>query len=126
MRKRSLWPVLLTSVPWIYGASIALSQEATPPATESITRQAAQAIESVEVTARREALRKAVAEFVSTVTRNGGSNVARWNDPLCPWIAGALPAQQDFVKSRVGEIAKSVGARVDQDTNCAANLLIFL
>jgi cytochrome c553 len=97
-----------------------------PAEATELTGQKAPTVEHVEVTARRAELRRVLYSFVSTITRADGANVARWRDPICPWVAGALPAQGDFIKSRVGQIASSVGARVDRDANCRANLLVFV
>ena len=125
IRHRSVWPFNLPLALLVLVASIASSQEPSPGATNLEPVQRVQILESVEVTARREALRKAVDSFVSTVTRADRANMARWRDPICPLVAGAVAAQADFVKSRLEEVANSVRARVNQDAKCKANLLLF-
>ena len=106
----------------LLSASTAIPQEASTQeaaATESV-------IDTVEVPAQRERLRKAVATFVANVTRADGQDVARWRDSLCPWVSGASADQGDFIKSRIGEIATSVGVRFDQNPKCTSNLLVLL
>lgn len=125
-RRQDLGPSRLSSALLLLVACIASSQESTPAVAGTDAGQPTPMIEGVEVTARREALRQAVTAFVSGVTRADGAYIARWREPICPWVSGTLPAQGDFVESRVGEIAKSVGARVNEDTDCRSNLLVFL
>lgn len=104
-------------------ASLAASDAPSPTLGSEVGNQV---IEDVEVTAEREALRNAIASFVSKVTRVDGENVARWRDPICPSVSGASPEQGEFIRSRIREIAASAGARVNRDPKCRSNLLIAL
>jgi hypothetical protein len=63
--------------------SAASPQEAVNPADT---------IDTVEVTAHREAMRKAIHTFVASVTRFDGENVARWRYPICPSVTGIAQA----------------------------------
>lgn len=83
-------------------------------------------IESVEVIAKREALRNAIRAFVSNVTRADGENLARWRQPICPSVAGVTREQGEFVRSRILEIAATAGAPFSLDEKCRSNLLVIL
>jgi hypothetical protein len=83
-------------------------------------------IETVEVTATRESLRKAINTFVSKITRRGGEHVARWHYPVCPTVSGATQEQGEFIRSRILEIAVSVRAPVRRNRKCEPNLLVIL
>jgi len=120
-----LWLAALTASLLLTGASVAAPEEPRAP-VETDPEQKQSTIDTVEVTARRESLRKTVASFVANITRADGESVARWRQPICPWIAGAAPEQAKFIKSRVGEISRSVGVRVNASAKCKLNLLVFL
>lgn len=123
--RRVRWLTALTAGILLTGASVAAPEEtAAPMATGA--EQSDSGIETIEVSAARESLRKVVASFVSSVTRADGESVARWRVPICPWITGASAEQAAFIKSRIVEISKSVGVRVDGKPQCKANLSVFL
>lgn len=121
-----LWFAALTASISLAGASVAVSQGAPTPTATDTGQNKSPVIDTIEVTAKREGLRQEVASFVASVTRTDDENLARWRDPLCAWIAGASPEQAEFIKSRVGEIARSVGVRVSDKPKCKPNLLVFL
>jgi hypothetical protein len=102
----------------------------TTSATHARPQQAAASddtIDTVEVTAQREAMREAIRTFVSNVTRFDGENVARWRLPICPSVIGAAVEHGDFMRARIVEIAGSVGAPLARDQKkCSANLLVIL
>ena len=103
----------------LLGSSATLAQETS---TASV-------IDTVEVTAERDRVRKAVSTFVTNIMRADGGDVARWRDhrnSICPWAKGVAPAQIDFIKSRIGEIATAAGVKVNPDPKCTPNLLVFL
>jgi hypothetical protein len=68
---------------------------------------------------------KAVSAFVEShtaVTHLG--RIARWDDPVCPGIAG-LPANfSKFILQRVRTVATAAGAKVDPE-GCKANISII-
>jgi hypothetical protein len=100
-------------------ASAATPQQ--PAANPSAT------IDTVEVTAQREAKRKAIQAYVENVTRFDGDNIARWRVPICVRVAGIAPEHGDFMRTRIVEIAKAVGAPLAEDQEkCSANLSIAL
>lgn len=123
---RLTWPAVSLITVMLFGASSVVSQEATPPASNSNAEQKPTILESVDVTAKREALRKQLTTFVSNVTIADGTNTARWREPMCPSIVGIGPEQGEFVTARIREIAKFAGAPVGDAAKCAPNLLVFL
>jgi hypothetical protein len=119
-------PALASLVAMLLGAFPAVSGGATLRAPSPAAGQAPPALESVDVTGKREALRKPVTSFVSRITIADGSNTARWREPICPWVIGMAPGQGEFITSRIREAAVLAGARVDDTGKCSANLLVFL
>lgn len=84
-------------------------------------------IDTVEVTAQREAMRKAIRTFVSNVTRFDGENVARWRFPICPSVTGAAREHGEFMRARIVEIAESAGAPLARNQKkCSPNLFVIL
>jgi hypothetical protein len=79
---RNLWTAILLIAVTLFGASPVVSQESTPPAPSSAAEPEPTVLESVDVTAKREALRKELTTFVSNVTIADGSNTARWREPF--------------------------------------------
>ena len=104
---RNCWAwalIAAVSLPW--SPAFAGPEEAVDPKAT---------IDTVEVTAQREALRKAIHGFVANVTRFDGENVARWRLPICPAVIGATPQQGEFVRSRILETAVAAGAPIERD-----------
>jgi len=75
----------------------------------------AKTIDTVEVTAQREARRKAIQTFIANVTRFEGDQVARWRFPICPSVVGLAPDRAEFVRARIVDIARSVGAPLPRE-----------
>jgi len=102
---------------WSY-ATVASPQQ-TPGANDSI--------DTVEVTAQREAKRQAIRTFVSNVTRFDGEDIARWRFPICPSVTGAVPEYGEFMRARIVEIARTAGAPVARNqAKCRPNLTVIL
>lgn len=109
---------IVAAVSFISGPATARPQETVNPADT---------IDTVEVTARREAMRKAIYTFVQNVTRFDGENVARWRFPICPSVAGVAAEHGEFMRARIVEIATSAGAPLARDQKkCDPNLLVIL
>jgi len=66
----------------------------------------------------------AVAAFVEshTATTHLG-RIARWDDPICPGIAGLPSSFSKFILQRIRTVATAAGARVDPE-GCKANISI--
>lgn len=104
--------------------SFCLSSTAAP---QQQLANADDSIDTVEVTAQREAMRKAIRTFVSNVTRFDGENIARWRFPICPSVTGAVPEHGAFMRARIVEIAESVGAPLARNQKkCSPNLFVIL
>jgi len=85
-------------------------------------------INSVTVEAQRErkALEHQVDAFVfSVIVRHTDDNegLARWNEPICPFVDGLLEEQGKFVMARLAAIAASAGARLGAE-NCRPNFYV--
>jgi hypothetical protein len=106
----------------------ALSLSWTPDATaQKPAANPADTIDTVEVTAQREAKRKAIHTYVANVTRFEGENVARWRYPICPVVAGIAAEHAQFMRARIVEIAELVGAPLHGDQEkCRPNLTVVL
>ncbi len=121
----------MTNLPFAVAAALLLSAStAIPPETSTQEQVGTESvIDTVEVTAERERVRKAVATFVSSVMRSDGQHVARWRDrrnSICPWASGVSPEQADYIKSRIGEVATAAGVKLNGNAKCTPNLLVFL
>lgn len=109
---------ILAALSLCSGATAASPQQAANPDDT---------IDTVEVTAQREAMRKGIRAFVSNVTRFDGENVARWRFPICPSVIGAAREHGEFMRARIVEIAESVGAPLARDQKkCSPNLFVVL
>jgi hypothetical protein len=105
---------------------LAMAPAQSFPAAASAEATSPETIETVEVEARREALRKAVREFVMRATVSDGDNLARWRYPICLSISGASPEQAEFVRGRIQEIAEMAGLRTDRRPKCRPNFFLVL
>lgn len=64
--------------------------------------------------------------FVSSVTlRSRTESLARWQVPVCPYVTGAAPDQNAYIRQHLAQVAKDAGARLAQP-DCAANLVVVL
>ena len=80
-------------------------------------------VESVTVTAAREA---AIAKFIETraaVTRMTGK-LARWTVPVCPVVHGIPANFAAFITGHIRDVAAQVDAPVDGDKDCRGNIQI--
>ena len=67
---------------------------------------------------------KTLSAFVQShtaVTHLG--RIARWDDPVCPGIAGLPPGFSKFILQRIRTVAAAAGAKVDPE-GCRANISI--
>jgi hypothetical protein len=84
-------------------------------------------LDTVTVEARRrKELEREVDHFVDSVTGHPrGEALARWDEPVCPLVAG-LPRQQgEFVLARLSQIARQAGVPLGGE-KCTANLFVVL
>jgi hypothetical protein len=83
-------------------------------------------IDTVEVRARREAIRNAIHTFVARVTRSQDETLWRWRNSICPSVAGLPREKGEFILTRISQIAASAGAPLDRRQKCRTNLFVIL
>jgi hypothetical protein len=97
---------------------IAVSSAVSAAQTEST------APEGITVTASR--LPRIVRTFVEAATMPSPiGQVSRWKVSVCPKTSGMRPPFNDFVTKRIREIGLEIGAPIDRDEACKANLQIM-
>jgi hypothetical protein len=107
-------PRLLVSV--VTGALLCASAHAANPP-----------LETVEVTASREKMRKEIQTFVHKVTRLEGEFVGRWGGFVCPMVVGVTNAQSMFIQRRMIEVQNTVRQKKpDPDKPCDPNLFVII
>ena len=65
-------------------------------------------METVEVTASREKIRREIQTFVHQVTRLEGEFVGRWRMFVCPMAVGVSDPQAQFIQRRIIEVQNMV------------------
>jgi hypothetical protein len=89
--------------------------------------QAANApLETVEVTASREKVRREIQAFVHQVTRLEGEFVGRWGGFVCPLAVGVSDAQADFIQRRIIEVQNTVRKKPARDEECRPNVFVII
>ena len=84
-------------------------------------------LETVEVTASREKVRKEIQTFVHQVTRLEGEFVGRWREFVCPMVVGIADAQAMFLRRRLVEVQNTVRrSDRDADAECQPNVFIII
>jgi hypothetical protein len=83
---------------------------------------------TVEAQRNREKLEREVNKFVSSTIvppSRYDQSLWRWNDKVCPLVAGLNKEQGEFVLARLSEIAKTAGAPLGAET-CKPNLYVIV
>ena len=84
-------------------------------------------LETVEVTASREKLRREIQTFVHKVTRLEGEFVGRWGGPICPMVVGPADAQAQFIQNRLIDVYDTVSKRKPSaNAKCRPNLFVII
>jgi hypothetical protein len=84
-------------------------------------------LETVEVTASREKVRREIQTFVHKVTRLEGEFVGRWGVPICPMVVGVSDAQAQFIEHRLIEVQDTVRQRqAVTQPKCRPNLFVII
>jgi len=79
-----------------------------------------------EITVTSSRLPRMVRTFVDVATMPSPiGQVSRWKVRICPKTTGMRPAFTDFVTTRIREIATHIGAPVNPNLDCNANLQII-
>jgi len=84
-------------------------------------------LETVEVTASREKMRREIQTFVHKVTRLEGEFVGRWGELVCPMAVGVSDAQVKFIQHRIVEVQNTVRRKKpNSDEKCQPNLFVII
>ena len=84
-------------------------------------------METVEVTASREKMRREIQTFVHKVTRLEGEFVGRWGEFVCPMAVGVSDAQGQFIQRRIIEVQNTVRRKKpNPDAECQPNLFVII
>jgi hypothetical protein len=90
-------------------------------------RAADNSMETVEVTASREKMRREIQTFVHKVTRLEGEFVGRWDEFVCPMAVGVSDAQAQFIQRRIIEVQNTVRKKKPKpDAKCKPNLFVII
>jgi hypothetical protein len=90
-------------------------------------RAADNSMETVEVTASREKMRKEIQIFVHKVTRLEGEFVGRWGGAVCPMAVGVSDAQAQFIQRRIVEVQDTVRKKKTKpEKKCQPNLFVII
>jgi hypothetical protein len=88
---------------------------------------AATPLETVEVTASREKVRREIQTFVHKVTRLEGEFVGRWGAPICPTVVGVSDSQAQFIRHRLIEVQDAVRKHeATTQPKCRPNLFVII
>ena len=84
-------------------------------------------LETVEVTASREKMRREIQTFVHKVTRLEGEFVGRWGISICPLVVGVSDSQAQFIQHRLIEVQDTVRKqKPDPNSKCRPNLFVII
>jgi hypothetical protein len=84
-------------------------------------------LETVEVTASREKMRREIVTFVHKVTRLEGEFVGRWGGLVCPMVVGVSDAQEQFIQRRIIEVQNTARKKKPKpDAKCDPNLFVII
>jgi hypothetical protein len=107
---------------WIAAVLVVLASFGIPASADSLDQITVQSQRD------REKLKHEVDTFVSSVIVppvNFGDTLWRWQDKVCPLVAGLNKQQGEFVLARLSKIAKSVGAPLGSET-CKPNFYVIV
>jgi hypothetical protein len=87
----------------------------------------AEVTETVVVEGTRPEIVRRVNTFVTGITHRGYAveSLARWNEPICPLVAGIPSAQGEFILQRLSQAVRAAGAPLGS-TKCRPNLHVVL
>lgn len=102
-----------------------------PPITEPLPPPASTSgksnLETVTITAQqRKLMERQISRFVTSITLPArDESLARWQEPICPLVAGMSRDGGEFVLARVSQAARDAGAPLAPE-KCEPNFLIVL
>jgi hypothetical protein len=96
------------------------------PASQPRAGQAGMRKVTIESAQQRQALRRQVNRFVAAViARHGNESLVRWNEPVCPLVAGLPRDFGEFILARISQAARAAGVPL-AGTSCRANLFVVV
>lgn len=100
------------------------SQDAAIPGP---SRETPSTLDTVTVQARRDReIKRQIAKFVSGgVVTYSNNSLERWNQPICPLVAGVPSEQAEFIRARVSEVVRDSHAPLGAE-HCNINLLVVI
>lgn len=127
---RLAWCGLLSSIATIVlflhaGSAFSGSQVPNTPPSKAPSSDGKPTMETITVEARRE-LERQVSHYVSTiVVHSEFDSLARWNEPICPLVAGLPRERGEFILGRISQIATTVHAPLAGE-HCKANFYVVV
>ena len=122
------WVIAVGVMPLHFGVAAA----DPPPTAESLQQPVAQSgkseLETVTIAARRQRklIERQINTFVSSITPLArDESLARWQEPICPLVAGMSRAGGEFVLARLSQVARDAGAPLAPE-KCTPNFLVVL
>ena len=100
------------------------SQDAAIPGP---SRETPSTLDTVTVQARRDReIKRQITKFVSGgVVTYRNDSLERWNQPICPLVAGVPSEQAEFIRARVSEVARDSHALLGAE-HCKPNLVVVI
>jgi hypothetical protein len=83
-------------------------------------------LDTVTIEARRQ-LQKQVDHFVSSVViQYLNDSLSRWDEPICPLVAGLDRERAEFILGRISEVARTAGARMASERCKIPNFYVIV
>jgi hypothetical protein len=99
--------------------------DTVPTASQPPAAKAGLSKVMIESAQERQALRRQVRQFVaSVIVQHGNESLVRWNDPVCPLVAGLPRNWGEFILARISEAARAARAPL-AGSSCRANLFVI-
>lgn len=126
-RLQILLAVILTaSVSLQIGSALSADRLADSTATTAPGSEAGAKLDTVTIRAARarKELQRRVGRFVfSVVVSYMNDSLPRWNEPICPLVAGLPRAQGEYILARISQVATAAQAPLAGE-HCRANLFV--
>jgi hypothetical protein len=109
------------------GTAAADPPPAAPQTPHAATAAGKTELETVTITAaQRKQLERQISKFVSSITLPArDESLARWQEPICPLVAGMSREGGEFTLARLSQAARDAGAPLGSE-KCDPNFLIVL
>jgi TPR repeat protein len=127
-RSLPLLPVLLglaaSVLSWQIGNAGSARRPMPPPASQAASSTPNARLPTVTIEAA-QALERRVDRFVAAeVFQAPGESIMRWNQPVCPFVAGLPRMFDDYIQTRIADIARAANAPV-AGKRCKTDLYVI-